>query len=189
MKAIDVEIKGNILLMHNPASMLDVQPATTRRTEKADYDKDAEKSAYRTSKGELYIPAQAIFSSILNGGSFKKVGKYPVRTVLAGNMRIEPDEVILLDSKGKPVKKFEVDLRTVVIQNGKKRNRIVRARAKVLGWSAKFKIHYNEQFIGDSAIIEDCLKDAGSRVGLLEYRPQTSGNYGTFEIVRFAESK
>jgi hypothetical protein len=189
MRNIDVEIKGPTLLMHNPKSMLDIQPATTKRTEKHEYDKEAEKSAYKTSKGELYIPAQAIFSSILNGGSFKKVGRYPVRTVLAGNMRIEPSEVLILDEKGKPMKSYEVDLRTVVIQTGKKRNRIVRARPIINNWKAKFRIIYNEQFIGDPAIIEDCLKDAGSRVGLLEYRPQTSGSYGTFEIVKFEEGK
>jgi hypothetical protein len=187
MKNIEVEIKGPILLMHSPKSMLDEQPSTTKRTEKHDYDKDAEKSAYRTKKGELYIPSQALFSSILNGASFKKAGKYSAKSVMAGNIRIEPDEVILLDDKGKPMTKYEVDLRTVVIASGKKRNRIVRARPMVKNWRAKFNIIYNELYIGEQGIIEDCLKDAGVRVGLLEYRPQTSGNYGTFEIVTFKE--
>lgn len=185
MKTIDVEIKGNVLLMHNPKSMLDVQPATTKRTEKVSYENEAEKSAYKTNKGELYIPSQALFSTILNGASFKKVQKYSAKSILAGNIRVEPEEVLILDSKGKIMTKYETDLRTVVIQQGKKRNRIVRARAMVKNWSAKFKIIYNEQYIGSADIIEECLKDAGVRIGILEYRPQTSGNYGTFEVVRF----
>lgn len=186
MKTVDVEIKGPILLMHNPKSMLEPQTKGTKSaTEKYDYKIEAEKSAYRTAKGELYIPAQAVFSSTLNGASFKKVGKYSAKSIIAGNMRVEPEEIIILDGKGKAMTKYEIDLRTVVIAQGKKRNRIVRARAKVLNWTAKFKIVYNDQFIGDPSIIEDCLKDAGSRIGLLEYRPQTSGSYGTFEIVKF----
>jgi len=186
MKTIEVEIKGPILLMHNPKSMLDPQTTGTKSsTAKYDYNVEAEKSAYKTKKNELYIPAQAMFSSTLNGASFKKVGKYTAKSIIAGNMRIEPEEILILDSKGKVMTKYEIDLRTVVIAQGKKRNRIVRARAMVKDWSARFRIVYNDQFIGDPAIIEDCLKDAGSRIGLLEYRPQTSGSYGTFEIVKF----
>ncbi len=185
MKTIEVEIKGNSLMMHNPKSMLEQQPSTRGTTVQADYPKEAEKSAYRTSKGILYIPSQALFSSMLNGASFKKVGKYSAVSFLAGNCRIEPDEVSILDSKGKPVIKYEIDLRTVVIQSGKKRNRIVRARPMIRDWTARFNIIYNEQFIGDPEVIKSCLKDAGSRVGLLEYRPQTRGSYGTFEVTKF----
>jgi len=186
IKTIEVEVRGPVLLMHNPKSMLEPQTKGTKSaTEKYDYNSEAEKSAYKTKKGELYIPAQAMFSSTLNGASFKKVGKYSAKSIIAGNMRIEPEEILILDEKGKVMRKYEIDLRTVVIAQGKKRNRIVRARAMVKNWTAKFKIIYNDQFIGDSAIIEDCLKDAGSRIGLLEYRPQTSGSYGTFEIAKF----
>jgi hypothetical protein len=185
MKEIEIEITGPSLLMHNPASMLDAQASTSGTTKKYDNKEEAEKSAYKTAKGELYIPAQALFSSILNGGSFKKVGRYPVRTILAGNMRIEPEQVLILDEKGKVMKKYEIDLRTVVISQGKKRNRIVRARALIKDWKAQFKIVYNDQIVGDADIIKTCLVDAGSRVGLLEYRPQTSGSYGTFTVTKF----
>lgn len=186
IQRIDCEIKGDILLMHSPKSMLDEKPATTTRTEKHDYDAEAEKSAYKTDKGVLYLPTEALFSSILNGGSMKKAGKYPVRSLLAGNLKIEPkEEIPLLDVKGKPITKYIVDLRTVVIQQGKKRNRIIRARAKIENWSAKFVLSYDDIIVGNPDIIKSCLLDAGNRVGLLEKRPQTSGNYGTFEIVKF----
>ena len=109
MKTIEVEIKGASLMMHNPKSMLEQQPSTRGTTVQAYYPKEAEKSAYRTSKGILYIPSQALFSSMLNGASFKKVGKYSAVSFLAGNCRIEPDEVSILDSKGKPITKYEID--------------------------------------------------------------------------------
>jgi len=183
MRNIEVEIKGNVLLMHSPKSMLDVKPTTSKKNKVYDHKEEAEKSAYRSKDGNLFIPSQAIFSTILNGSAFKKIGRFSVKSYLAGNMRIEPaSEIPLLNKKGKPIKDYEIDLRTVVIQ---RKSRIVRARPMVSDWTAKFTIVYNEQFITNDEIIKECLKDAGTRVGLLEYRPQLSGSYGTFEITKW----
>ena len=180
MRTIQVEIKGDTLLQHSPKSMLDIKPTTSKKNKVYDHKEEAEKSAYRSKDGSLFIPSQAIFSCILNGSAFKKIGRFSVKSYLAGNMRIEPShEVPLLDNKGKPITEYEIDLRTVVIQ---RKSRIVRARPMIQNWSAKFNIIYNEQFITDDEIIKECLSDAGTRVGLLEYRPQLSGSYGTFDI-------
>lgn len=167
--------------MHNPASMLVQEETSKMKTEKYDQKDEAEKSAYKLPTGELYIPSIAIFKSIINGASFKKAGKYSAKGVLSGNIRIEPFQVVLLDEKKKTIKNYEIDLQTVVIQ----RARIVRSRARIDKWRAVFTIIYNERFIGNPKIIRDCLEDAGGRVGLLEYRPQKGGSFGTFDIKSF----
>lgn len=179
MKIIEVEIIGlTPLLMHNPESMLqESKPKLT--TEKYDAKDEAEKNAYKLPSGELYIPSRALFKAIINGASFKKAGKYSAKGVLSGNIRIEPYKILL------GTKKYEIDLQTVVIQNA----RIVRSRPRLDKWRAKFNIIYNEQFIGNPEIIKSCLIDAGSRIGILEYRPQKGGNFGTFKIKRFKVKK
>lgn len=180
MKTIQVEIKGlTPIMMSNPASMLLDTASSKSRLLKPDYKKEAEDSCYRKKDKELYVPSTAIFGTILNGASFKKVGKYSAKSVLAGNIRIEPNEI------GLGTKEFEIDIRSVVIQQGVRRNRIIRARPKLTKWKLSFKINYNEKFITDADIIKICLEDAGNRVGLLEFRPQRLGNFGTFEVTKF----
>ncbi len=176
MKQINVEIIGESpLLMNNPESMLIQDKGTKTRTVKYDPKKEAEKVCYRDGKGILFIPSRAIFGCIINGASFKKAGKYSAKSVLAGNIRINPENVTL------GTKKYEIDTRTVVIQ----RNRVIKWRPRLDKWKVNFKIIYNDKFIGDANIIKDCLEDAGNRVGLLDYRPQKSGSYGTFKVSKF----
>lgn len=184
MREIDVEIEGLApLMMHSPKGMF-VQEGSTRSTmKKVDPKEEAEMGSYRNKEGYLYIPVEAVRGCLLNGASFKKVGKYSAKSILAGNVRIEPMEILL------GTKNYEIDIRTVVLSQGKKRNRIIRARPRLDEWKAKFKIIYNENFIGDPSIIKACLEDAGGRVGLLEYRPQTGGNYGIFKVTKFTVGK
>jgi hypothetical protein len=180
MKTINVEIEGlTPLLMHNPASMLNPKAETSSSTQKYDTKEEAEKSAYRLPNGELFVPSMALFRAIIGGTAFKKAGKYSAKGVLSGNIRIEPFQIPL------GTKKYEIDLQTVVIQ----RARIVRARARVDKWKLNFKILYNEQIIGSPDIIRTCLKDAGSRIGILDYRPAKGGYFGTFKINKFTEAK
>lgn len=175
MKKVNVSIEGlTPLLMNNPASML--EPAKTKsRLHKVDPKEEARKSAYSDSKGNLYVPSSAIKATILNGSSFKKIGKFSAKSILAGSLIITPEEIPL------NIKEYEIDLRTVVIQ----RQRVPKARAKIPKWKISFTIMYNDKFIQNPEIIRDSLEDAGIRVGLLDYRPQNKGSFGTFKVVRF----
>jgi len=180
MKTIDVEIKSTgALMMNNPQQMLLTEGTTKSRLQKVDPKEEAEKCAYRKKDKDLYVPSTAIFGTILNGSSFKKVGKFSAKSILAGNIKIEPEEISL------GTKVYEIDIRTCVISQGRKRNRIVRARPRLNQWKLNFKIIYNDKFIQDAGIIKSCLEDAGFRVGLLEFRPQNGGSFGTFEITKF----
>ncbi len=184
MKRIQITIEGvTPLLMNSPAGMLDSDPAKLKRKSKLtvmDHTKEAEKVAYRNPKTkELYIPATAIKGCLINATSWRKLGKYALKPIMAGAVRIEPFEV------GLGTKDYEVDLRTVVIQ----RNRVVKARPKLNKWKASFIIVYNESMLADPNVIRTCLEEAGERIGLLDFRPQKSGEFGCFKVIKWLPKK
>lgn len=180
MKKIEVEIKGDTpLLMNSPKSMLEPKEAVRKTTKKYEPKEEAEKVAYRTEKGELYVPNTAIKGSIINASAWKKAGKIALRPLIAAGIRIPQQEILL------GTKKYEIDLRTVVIQ----RSRVIKARPMIKDWKLNFEILYNDQLIADPQIIKEVLVEAGERVGILDFRPQKLGEFGTFSVTKFKVSK
>ena len=180
MKKIECEITGQTpLLMNSPKWMLEEQDTTTIKTQKRDKKEEAEKVAYRKKNDELYIPAAAIKGCILDASSFIKFGKFSAKPIIAGNVRIEPEEI------GLGVKTYDIDIRTVVIQ----RNRVPKARPRLEKWKVKFDIIYDEEMIPDPAVLKKVLEDGGKRVGVLDFRPKKSGNFGTFKVTKFTPKK
>lgn len=166
MKEIEVEIRGNKLLMNSPKSMLLEGEVLTSKTKKRDPKIEAEKVAYRMKSGELYIPNTAIKGTMLNASKGKKAklgtSKYVLRPFIASGVRIEPEEITL------GTKKYEIDRRTVVIQ----RNRVVKCRPLIRNWKAKFTVVYDEEVLPEGATITiDLLKEAGKRIGICDFRP------------------
>ena len=182
METVQIQIKGETaLLMNSPKAMLDPQPVTRQKNIKRDNKKEAEKVAYRTSKGTLYVPATAIKGCMLNASSFKKAGKYALKPFIAGGVRIVGDELELRDSKNKVIKNYEIDLRTVVIQ----RNRVVKARPKIKDWVLNFEVKYNPKLIMEPEIIKQLLAEAGERIGILDFAPRKTGDFGCFKVTKF----
>jgi hypothetical protein len=183
MKTIEVEITGTTpLLMNSPKSMLDKKAFVTNTNQKSTYEDDAEKVAYKNDAGNLFVPCQAIKGSMINASSFKKIGKFAAKSIIASGVRIIPLEIEILDLKGKIIKDYEIDLRTVVVQ---RTNRVVKARPKINKWKLQFEMLYNEKLIAETAIISTILEDAGERVGILDFRPQHNGDFGCFQITKF----
>ncbi len=182
MKTIKIEIEGTSPLLmnrYNIEAEMDRQKGK-RITKTYDSKEEAEKSAYFTKdKKNLMIPAINIYASILNASSFHKINRRSAKSILAGSLRVLPEEVSL------ETKKYQIDIRPVVIQ----RARVLKSRARLDTWKAKFEIVYNEKLIGDAEIIRVVLEESGMRIGLMDYRPQKSGYYGTFKINRFEVQK
>ena len=99
------------------------------------------------------------------------------------NPHISDSEILLLNSKDKPLTKYEIDLRPVVIQKA----RIIRARPRLDEWRLKFTIVYNDNIISDTEVLNRILEESGQRIGLLDFRPQKYGDCGTFKIVGWKE--
>ncbi len=180
MKTVKVEIKGvTPLLMNNPETMIEeaqVNKKVTDKTAKRNKEEEAEKLTYKD-KGKLYVPAEAIKGSLLNASSFKKIGKYAAKSIVAGGVFIKPEKVFLNKNT------YEIDLRTVVIQG----NRVVKARPKVPEWKLSFDLMYNENLIANGEDIKQILTEAGQRIGILDFRPQKKGSFGMFEITKWQE--
>ena len=180
MKRIEIEIEGvTPLLMNSPKGMLEPQDAVTLKTKKRDPIIEAEKVAYRTNKGELYVPAAAVKGSMIKASAQMRSGKFSVGPLIAGGVRIEPFEILL------GIKKYEIDLRTVVVQ----RSRIVKARPRIDKWKIKFDLIYDENLLPDTDALRKILEDAGSRVGILDFSPRCKGEMGCFRVTKFMPTK
>jgi len=180
MKKINVELTGmSPLLMNSPKSMIEdnISKKLKQSTKAFDLKEDAKKLAYTTDKGELYIPSEAVKGCLIGASSYKKIGKYAARAIIAGGVFIMTPEILL------GTKEYDLDIRTVVIQ----RARVVKARPMVKNWKVNFELSYNEQLIGNSEIIKQILIEAGQRIGLLDFRPQKMGSFGMFEVTKWEE--
>jgi hypothetical protein len=182
MKTIDVEIEGiTPLLMHSTQGMMNVESIKKNPAKQYDAKKDAEIASYRNKKGELIVPSRCLKASILGASSWYKVGKNSMKPIIAGCTRIEPEEIVLTDKKGKILKDYEIDLRPVVIGQA----RVIRARPKIVDWKLSFKIIFNETLLPNAEVIEKIIEEAGMRCGLLDFRPQKYGDCGVFKVTKF----
>lgn len=187
MKKIEIvlESTGQGLLMHSAQGMID-EPSGAKKNPTKVYDnkEEAEKVAYRNKKKELYVPARCIKAALLNAAAWYKFGKKSAKQILAGCTRIEPGDIVLTNGNGKVLKKYEIDLRPVVVQ----RARILRARPLIEDWQLSFTLIYNEKMIGNPDQIREMFEEAGQRIGLLDNRPQKYGENGTFRVKKFLVS-
>lgn len=174
---IRVTLKGETPLLMNRLSIEKLSTKSRNIMKEYDVQADAADSAYMAEIDgvkQLYVPMECIYSMIIYSAGMHKVKKRSARSFVAGGIRIVPEKIPLGTDQ------YEVDLRRVVIQ----RNSVVRARAKVPDWRASFEIIYDQEILAPEVIYE-ILVDAGRRVGLLDFRPQRSGWFGTFTVEEF----
>ena len=180
---VNVTIKGLTPLLMNRMNADDLKPKEGKRVTK-EYipEVEAKKAAYTAEingKQQLYIPSYAVYSMMIRAaGSYKfPRSRSSLSTYLAGTIRVEPENIPLGTDK------YEIDERPVVIQGA----RVLKWRPKIAEWSVTFQIVYNADALPASVIpqLETILTDGGTRLGLLDYRPQHKGWFGTFEVVKF----
>lgn len=177
---IRVTLKGLTPLLMNRLNPEDLKSKSRRKLQDTDFERQAEKSAYIDEidgKRQLYIPNYAIYAMILHTAKQYRARRISLSNLLAGTIRIEPEKIPLGTDK------YEIDIRPVVIQ----KNRVLKARAKVPDWKITFYIIYNKKYLPENIpeTLKTILEDAGVRVGLLDYRPQHMGWFGTFEVEKF----
>jgi len=184
MKKIDVKIRGLTPLLMNRLNPESLRSKSKMRMENYSTANDAEKSAYMAEingKKQLYIPQEALYSMIIGTAKQYKLRRMSLSSLLAGTMHVEPEKVPLGTDK------YEVDERAVVIQN----QRVLKGRAKLPKWAASFQLVYDSKRLpeGIDATLKEILEDAGTRMGLLDYRPQHKGWFGTFTVESFVPEK
>ncbi|MHB1708700.1 MAG: hypothetical protein ACYCT2_04410 [Thermoplasmataceae archaeon] len=138
---------------------------------------EAEAAAYRMESGELYIPSEALYGSIVNAGKAMRFGKMAASQILA-TIRIFPQKIPLGTSE------YEIDERSAVVMG----SRILRARPLIRKWSVEFFVVLDSNLLAPDSL-EVALRDAGRRVGILDFRPQHRGQFGTFVLDEFEEAE
>jgi hypothetical protein len=186
MKTIDVEITGiTPLMMNSPKYMIkklmdgeNTTKKVVRDVEKTrDLKEEAERVAYRSKNGYLYLPSEAIKGCLLNAAVRKKTEKgFPLKSIINANVYIEPNEISL------GTKNYKVDIRTCVLQG---RNRIVVARPVIETWKAHFTILVDYEL--SNTLVKNLLEEAGLRYGILAFRPAKGGTFGKFKINHWKE--
>jgi len=177
---IKVTLKGETPLLMNRLTIESLQRKSRNVMKTYDSEEDARKSAYIDEidgKEQLYIPMEAVFSMMIYTAGAHRLGRRSLKSYLAGGMRVEPEKIPLGTNE------YEIDLRPVVIM----KSRVIRARAKITNWKATFNLIYDKELFEDPKALYTILTDAGKRVGLLDYRPQKNGWFGTFTVQDFEE--
>jgi len=145
-------------------------------------EEQAERAAYRDPvSGELYLPAIALRQAMIEGAALLDVKSLVnaksirhLQDTVAGMLMIEPERLLL------GIKDFVLDSRRVVRSH--KAGALIRHRPRLDHWQAKFAIRCD-------GIAPDLLKDivdnAGSLVGVLDFRPARKGPFGRFQVVEW----
>lgn len=173
MKGINVTITGESpLLMHRyPAEPVEA-------LEKKTPAEQAEIAAYRDpdTKG-LYIPATAVQRTLVNGATYSKgKGRASLQKTAAACLLVSPPR-LALDQK-----EFEVDSQPVVVPATK--GRVMRHRPRLDKWAASFLLEYDDVLLSAQQV-RDIVDNSGSRVGLLDFRPEKKGPYGRFKVTHW----
>lgn len=187
MKQVKYTIRGiTPLLMHserlaNPFDTLtrELKAVTGKRKKTEDDLLEAARiewlgGLYHDEQAGIHLPGYNVFSAIVGGGKMHKLGTAIKRAAL-----VEQDYVPLqYEGPADPVELFKnkrfVDMRSVKVGTAK----VLRCRPIFRQWQCTFTVLYEESVLqrGD---LDRVLNDAGSMVGVGDYRPR----FGRFEVV------
>lgn len=187
MQRIVAEITGKTpLLLHKftDAAALQATTGTTLSTngDRGTPREQAEACLYHAPDGEtLIIPQPNLFSCIIEGGKFFKMGRSKVTTQKSSLV----PACVELEGLYYPIiheQPWEVDTRPVRIPSTG--GRILRHRPIFNDWALRFEINVDTEMMGVS-LVRDIVDAAGSRVGLGDFRPATKGPYGRFRVTHW----
>jgi len=173
MKKLAVEIKGiSPLLMHA------FPMAPIEGLEKMKPEEQAESVAYRVpATGELYVPGTALQRALVNAAVFSKgKGRASLQKIAAAVLFVSPEWL------GCGTKEYQVDSRPVVVPATK--GRVLRHRPRLDKWGLSFTLEYDETLLSEQQV-RRIVDDTGSRVGLLDFRPERKGPFGRFMVTKW----
>ena len=176
LKKVEVKIEGLTgLLMH--AFPMDGGANESKMTP----EQQAERAAYRDPDTKnLYIPGVAIQRCLVKAAAYSKgKGRASLQKSAAACLLVSPERVSL------DTKNYAIDCRPVVIAATK--GRVLRYRPRLDHWVVEFALEFDDALLSE----KECRRivdDAGSRVGLLDFRPERSGPFGRFIVQRWGNN-
>jgi hypothetical protein len=190
MKILYLKLKGKTpLLMNNPKETLgesEGDTATKGRVKRPPPEEDAKKRRYLLPDDTFYIPAAAVRKCLLRASvgytAKSETGRRAaVQAILSGALILSDPAFPLLDENDNPIPgdKYEVEIQRVTIQRAKAS--LWRGRPKIWPWKVLAWFLFDPRRV-DLELVERIANDAGMYPGLLDFRPEKSGWFGTFEV-------
>jgi len=172
-KIISCSIKGISPLLMHAYPMVKIE-----NPEKLTIEEQAQLAEYRDPDTYfLYIPGINVQRSLIAAAVYSKgKGRSSLQKPVAACVMINPERISL------GISDYIIDLRPVVIAATK--GRIVRARPRINDWSISFEIGYDPMLLKETEL-RKIVDDAGSRVGLLDFRPSCNGPFGRFIVTEW----
>lgn len=172
---VKVKISGvQPLLMHS-FPMVPIEAL-----EKQTPAQQAEHAAYRTPDGKLYVPGINLQRAFIAGATYSKgKGRGTLQRSAAACLAITPEHLIL------DRQEYTVDSRPVVVPATK--GRVMRHRPFFAQWALEFELEFDPTLI-TPAQVRRIVDDTGTRVGILDFRPEKKGPYGRFVVTSWEES-
>jgi hypothetical protein len=188
MKTMKIKWTGiRPLLMHS-AELADplnetvrkIKALTAKKTKKTDHDMEEIDrlsfigSLYLGEDGHPVIPSDNIERCIQLGGQKKRIGKDVAAAVLCADPKYRLEYEGPKDPDKLYASKRHCLRKSVAVQ----KSRVIRVRPMLpTGWSITFTLEYDESVINERAI-KDAMNDAGSLIGLGDWRPK----FGRFSV-------
>lgn len=169
------------LLMHNPSGSMFARSAAVGRKTIPTPEEEADASTYRLPNQDLCVPAVAIRNAILAGCTGLRLNRRSATPIISGALLPSDLMFPLVTSDSDPIREYVVDTQRAVVQ----RQGIMRSRARIDPvWVVVFSFNLNSSLATSEtivSIVSDALLVAGQSIGILDYRPQKKGWYGTFD--------
>lgn len=179
MREIAVTIEGlTPLLMHSIGGMRQTSGGAKNRIPTP--EEEALASCYWLDEkhSSLAVPARCMHASFLGAGAKYKIGRATLIGPISSSIHLGPEMITLGTTH------YEIDIQPVVVQ----KSRVLRARARVFPWSLKFSLFFDDEWLGIDVMamtFPELIKTAGKTIGVLDYRPQKKGPFGTYQLVRY----
>ena len=171
-RTVSCDIRGiSPLLMHSfPLVPIEA-------LEKKSPQEQAEFAAYRNGDKKLYVPAEALQRAFVGGSAYSKgKGRASLSKVVAACLFVSPEHMILNEQH------YIVDGRPVVVPATK--GRVMRYRPRLNEWSFSCEINFDPDMLTENQM-RRVVDDTGSKVGLLDFRPEKRGSFGRFMVTRW----
>jgi hypothetical protein len=172
MKTIHVTMTGiSALLMHR----FPMEPIEA--IEKKSPEEQARIALYEQD-GQPFIPGVNVQRALVAGATFSKgKGRSSLQKSVAAGLFVDEAQLPIKDAK------WVVDARPVTIPATK--GRVVRYRPRFDKWSVDCTISFDETLLTETQV-RRIVDDTGSRVGLLDFRPERKGPFGRFMVMAWS---
>jgi hypothetical protein len=143
-----------------------------------------EPKLYQSEEGEKGVPASNVLAALVNAGKYIKVGKRTLTTAKSSHVPagLQMTDLFLPLTP----QSWEVDSRSVVIPATG--GRIMCHRPRFDKWSLSFDLDVEDSMFSDD-IVRQLMDEAGSKVGLGDWRPERRGPFGRFKVTRWVKEK